>query len=408
MNVIFVTIAYPRTSSESNLYTDLMGEFAEHGHRVYVVCSIEKRFGKPTHLTETNGIQVLRVQTGNITSNPNYIAKGLALLQLQSQFITAIKDNFPGVAFDLILYATPPIQYNRIISYLKRKSNAVTYLLLKDIFPQNALDMGLFSKWNPAYWYFKRQEQKTYKLSDRIGCMSPANVSYLLAHNPTLSPSKVEVCPNSLKDRGPLDNDDRIAIRPGIRKRFAISEDELLLIYGGNLGIAQGLSFLVEILKTYANNQQVRFLIVGEGTWFSRIEKSIQEVNANNVLLYPRVSPVEFKELLIASDIGLIFLNPRFTIPNFPSRLTSCLEIGLPVIACTDAVSDVGDIVAKAGCGYKVISGDLTGFKTVITKLIASPENLRLQSTNARNLFEKEYTTAKGYDIIMREIIPNS
>ena len=77
MNVIFVTIAYPRTSAESNLNTDLMDEFAEHGHRVYVVCSIEKRFGKATHLTETNGIKVLRVKTGDITSNPNYIAKVL-------------------------------------------------------------------------------------------------------------------------------------------------------------------------------------------------------------------------------------------------------------------------------------------------------------------------------------------
>ena len=234
--------------------------------------------------------------------------------------------------------------------------------------------------------------------------MSPANVSYLLAHNPNLSPSKVGVCANSLKDRGPLDNEERIAIRSGIRKRFAIREEELLLIYGGNLGIAQGLSFLVEILKAYANNQQVRFLIVGEGTWFSYIEKSVQEVNANNVLLYPRVSPVEFKELMIASDIGLIFLNPRFTIPNFPSRLTSCLEIGLPVIACTDAVSDVGDIVEEAGCGYKIISGDLTGFKTVISNLIAMPGILQQKSVNARSLFEREYTTAKGYDMIMKSI----
>ncbi len=59
--------------------------------------------------------------------------------------------------------------------------------------------MGLFSKWNPAYWYFKREEKKTYRLPDRIGCMSPTNVSYLLKHNPTLSTAKVEVCANSLK-----------------------------------------------------------------------------------------------------------------------------------------------------------------------------------------------------------------
>lgn len=404
MNVIFVTIAYPRSSSESNLYTDLMGEFVEHGHKVYVVCSIEKRYGLVTNLTETNGIKVLRVRTGNITSNPNYIAKGLALLQLQSLFIHAINQHFQEIVFDLIIYSTPPIQYNRIIRYLKRQSNAETYLLLKDIFPQNALDIGLLSKWNPAYWYFRKKEKKIYKLSDHIGCMSPANVKYLLEHNPYLSAKKVEACANSLKDRDNLNEEKRIAIRAKIRKIFSLSEDNLLLIYGGNLGVSQGLSFLLEIFKAYDNVENVKFLIVGEGTWFSRIDKFVSEGNYKNVIIHKRVSPEEFKEMLIASDIGLIFLNPKFTIPNFPSRLTSYLEIGLPVIACTDTVSDIGDVVSEAGCGFKVISGDIQKFDTAIRNLIDSPGILTLKSVNARKLFEKSYTTEKTYTIIMNKI----
>jgi len=381
-----------------------MEEFVEHGHKVYVVCSSEKRFGLGTILTESNGIKVLRVETGNITSNPNYIAKGLALLRLQSLFISAIERHFHSIPFDLIIYSTPPIQYNRIIKYLRRKSNASTYLLLKDIFPQNAVDLGLLSKWNPIYWHFRRQEKETYRLSDRIGCMSPANVKYLLDNNTELTQQKVEVCANSLKNSGEINKSEKIAIRNKIRKDLKISENELLLIYGGNLGVSQGLLFLSEILKHYQNNTNIKFLIVGEGTWFNRISASINKGVYKNVILRRRVSPEAFKEMLIASDIGLIFLNPKFTIPNFPSRLTSYLEVGLPVIACTDNVSDIGDVVEVANCGFKILSGDLSAFSKIILKIQKEPSSLVNLSVNSRLLFINNYTSDITYNIIINSL----
>lgn len=404
MNIIFITIAYPRSSSESNLYSDLMEEFAEHGHKVYVACSIESRFVTETNLTINNGISVLQIRTGNITSNPSYIAKGFALLQIQAQFIHAINIHFHSITFDLIIYSTPPIQFNRIIRYLKRKSEVGTYLLLKDIFPQNAIDIELLSKWSPVYWYFRRKEKETYKLSDRIGCMSPANVKYLLKNNPFLLPEKVEVCPNSLKDRGSLCELERIAIRSKIRKDYEFSVDDLVLVYGGNLGAAQGLGFLKNIFQKYKNIQNVKFLIVGEGTWFRRINEFVNSETYKNVVIQSRISSLKFREILIASDIGLIFLNPKFTIPNFPSRLNSYLEAGLPVIACTDLVSDVGDVVEHAGCGCKVLSGDLYGFDTAIRNLAESPQTLQSKAANARKLFESTYTVQNTYSIIMNHL----
>lgn len=402
MNIIFVTIAYPKTSSESNLYSDLMLEFAQQGHSVYVACSVEKRFAKETSLEVNNGINVLRIKTGNITSNSNYIAKGLALLRLQSTLIKGIKSYYKDLRFDLIIYSTPPIQYNRIIKYLKKESSARTYLLLKDIFPQNAIDMGLLHKWNPIYWFFRKQEKTTYQLSDRIGCMSPANVQYLLSHNSYLLAAKVEVCPNSLMDRGLIKDEAKELIRRKVREKLLIDSDDLLLVYGGNLGISQGLSFLLKILQEYSNQKKIKFLIVGkDGTWFNRMEESIRSNAYTHVIMHKRVTPEAFKEMLLASDIGLIFLNPLFTIPNFPSRLTSYLEVGLPVISCTDNVTDIGEEIERAGCGYKIFSGDITSFNEKVQFLMKNPEHLTTLSSNARLLFERSYTTKFAYDIIM-------
>lgn len=403
MNIIFISIAYPKTSEESNLYSDLMEEFAKNGHNVYVVCSIEKRFNKNTHLIAQDRINVLRVRTGDITSNPNYIEKGLALLKLQDQIINGIKGFFSEISFELILYSTPPIQYNKIIKYLKKyNKNAKTFLLLKDIFPQNAVDMGLISKYNPIYYYFKKKERETYILSDRIGCMSPANVSYLLKNNPKLNEIKVNVAPNCLKNSGPIDSIEKQSVRIKMRGSLQISHSDFLLIYGGNLGISQGLSFLIKILFEYRNNTGVKFLIVGEGTEYNNLENKINHNNIENAILLKKVEPSVFKEMLLASDLGLIFLDPKFTIPNFPSRLTSYLEVGLPVIACTDEVTDVGDELENNRCGFKVISGDINSFKENLKEFI---NNKQLQTdfqTNARLLFENKYTTEVTYNSIIK------
>ena len=378
-----------------------MLEFAEHGHEVFVVSSIEKRFNKDTKLEATNGIKLLRIQTGNITANPNFLAKGIALLQFQNLIIKAIRKYFSHLTFDLIIYSTPPIQYNRIITYLRKKTGASTYLLLKDIFPQNAIDLGLIKKWNPVYWYFRMKEKQTYRLSDTIGCMSIANVNYILQHNKFLKPERVEVCPNSHRLSDRLDGNQRKSIRIKVRQVHSISNNDLLLIYGGNLGKAQGLVFLIQLLEACKTNDRIRFLIVGSGTEYHWIEKHITSNQYNNVLLLKRVSTSDFRELVIASDVGLIFLDPRFTIPNFPSRLNSYLEVGVPVIACTDKVSDVGNILEENGCGFKVISGDVQQFIELINNFQQDRQKLIQMSSSARMLFENSFTTEKSYSTII-------
>lgn len=404
MNIIFVTIAYPNNLSESNLYSDLMEEFASHGHNIYVVCSIEERYNKETFIEEDSEIKILRVKTGNITSNPNWISKGLALLSFQDKIITAIKHNLPSITFDLIIYSTPPIQYNKIIKYLRKKNHTYTYLLLKDIFPQNAIDLNLLKKWSPIYYYFRRKEEETYRLSDKIGCMSDANVNYILEHNPTITPNKVEVCPNSLRKRKYLNEDDRNLIRKKIRSFLSIAEEDLLLIYGGNLGIAQGLYFLLRILDALKDQPKIKLVIIGDGTEYNKINQFIQKRVYNNVILQKRISPDEFEKMLFAADIGLIFLDPQFTIPNFPSRLTSYLNAGLPVISCTDNLSDVGDVIEEGKCGFKVISGDIERFVSIVKMIQENRFLIEQMSSNARTLFDNSFTTKMSYDIIMKNI----
>ena len=185
----------------SGIYNDLMRKFRDEGHSVYMIYPNERRSGLPTTLVNENGVQCLGVRTLNVQKT-NVIEKGIGQLFLESQFKFALKKYFQGVKFDLILYSTPPITFNNVIKYAKNVSGgkAITYLLLKDIFPQNAIDLGMLSKdgiKGLLYKMFRKKEEELYRISDYIGCMSPANVKYVLEHNPSVNRSKVEVAPNS-------------------------------------------------------------------------------------------------------------------------------------------------------------------------------------------------------------------
>jgi hypothetical protein len=154
-----------------------MHEFGKKGHRVSVVTSIEKRYNTPTALSEENGIHVLRVMTGNITQT-HIIEKGISTVRIESQFIQAIKKYFAGVKFDLVLYSTPPVTFEKVIKFIKKRDKAISYLLLKDIFPQNAVDIGMMRRGSLMWRWFRHKEKNLYKHSDYIGCMSQANVKF--------------------------------------------------------------------------------------------------------------------------------------------------------------------------------------------------------------------------------------
>lgn len=396
MNVLFLTLAYPEGKGQRNIYTDLMQEFYENGDTVYVVCQRERRSGKPTEFKIENGIHVLRVRTGNVTKT-NIIEKGISTILLEGQFIKAIRKFLNDIKFDLILYSTPPITFERVVKYVKERDGCKSYLLLKDIFPQNAVDMGMIRENSLIWRYFRAKEKRLYEISDYIGCMSPANVQYVLKHNPEIDRSKVEECPNSIKP-SPLRKDD--VKRSEIRRKYGIPEDSVVFIYGGNLGHPQGIGFLLEVIDYMKDRTDVFFLIVGSGTEYEKIKQHLEIGCYRNAKLFKFLPKEEYDVLLNSCDVGLIFLDPRFTIPNFPSRLTAYMEAALPVAAATDVNTDLKDILREADCGMWAENGDLKNFCAIIDTL-ASDSNLRYQmGLNGRKYLEKYYTVSRAYKII--------
>lgn len=409
MNVIFLTLSRIVDIEARNIYADLMRKFRDEGHNVYIVTSCERRLGLKTTLTGKNGVHILDVKTLNIQKT-NIIEKGIGTLLLESQYKKAIKTYLGDVKFDLITYSTPPITFTNVVRYLKKQNpQAVTYLQLKDIFPQNAVDIGMMTKSGVKgllYKFFLNKEKKLYTASDYIGCMSPANVEFVLKQNPEIDPSSVEVSPNSIDlQEKEMDPGQVKAERYYIRKKYDLPTDKPIFVYGGNLGKPQGIPFLIECLNANFCRIDCHFVVVGTGTELPKLQDwydaNKQHPN-NNVTVMQGLPKADYDMLVKHCDVGLIFLDHRFTIPNYPSRLLSYLENKMPVICATDPNTDIGCIAESNGYGYWCESNSIEAFTNILDKMIHADR--KAMGEKGYEFLKNNYLVEHTYYAIMNHI----
>ncbi len=404
MNVLFISISSMPHISKHSISLDLIHEFQRNGHNVYVVCAREKKENGETELCEEAGCKVLRVKIGN-NKKANIIEKGITTVLLPNFYIKAIKKYYSDVKFDLVLYPTPPVTQVKTVKFIKKRDGAKSYLLLKDIFPQNAVDIGMMSKGGVKgilYKHFRKQEKQLYAVSDKIGCMSDANVEYVLKHNKEVAREKIEVCPNAIEITDMSVTD---AEREEIRNKYGIPLDKKVFVYGGNLGRPQGIPFIINCLRANENNSEAYFLIVGDGTEYGKLEAYVNESKPQNVRLMKKLPKEDYDKMVASCDVGMIFLDHRFTIPNFPSRLLSYMQAGIPTLACTDPNSDVGKVIEGDGFGWWCESNDVDAFTDCVNRATAALEGGRENFKKAAfESLHARYDIANAYATVMKSI----
>lgn len=399
MNILFLTMVKIEIERR-DIYNDLMRLFRDKGHNVYIVNPVERREGKKTNLIEESGVHTLNVRTLNVQKT-SIIEKGIGQLSIEYLYKKAIKRYFNDVRFDLILYSTPPITFPSVIRYVKKLNpSAISYLLLKDIFPQNAVDLGLLSKSGlkgKLYKYFRQKEKTLYELSDYIGCMSPANVQYVLNHNPEIDKSRVEVNPNSL---ALVNNTISEETKNSILRKYNLPTEKPLFIYGGNLGQPQGIPFLIECLEANKQRKDCHFVIVGSGTYYDDLARWYENNQDVCVTVMKGLPKEDYDKLVQACQIGLIFLDYRFTIPNFPSRLLSYLEYKMPVLCVTDANCDMGSIASENGFGMWAPSNNVVAFSQCVNDILK--KDILSMGENGYRYLKQNYLVEHSYSQIMK------
>lgn len=402
MNVLFLTMNDFKSVNESGIYTDLLRYMKKQGHDVTVVTPIEKKYGKETSLAVENGVNVIRAKTGNLF-NVGLVTKLISRFMLRFCYSRALSKYLKNKKIDLVLYTTPPTTLAPVVKIVKKKYGCVSYLMLKDIFPQNAVDLGMIKAGSIPHLVLRKFEKNLYEVSDWIGCMSPANVKFLLEHNSFIDPSHVEVAPNSIEVVEDKRTPEQIKEeRNAIRQKYGLPLDKPVFIYGGNLGKPQGIPFLIECLGALKERADFHIVIAGGGTEFGKIQDWIVATKPQNVSLYNNLPKEDYETLAFNCDVGLIFLDHRFTIPNYPSRILSYLNARMPVVAATDPNSDIGKIAEGNGFGYWCESDDVCAFCSCVDKMLAT--DIRKMGENGYKFLLENYQVKNTYNAIMKHM----
>lgn len=216
--------------------------------------------------------------------------------------------------------------------------------------------------------------------------MSGANIAYILAHN-SIPKEKVVLFPNTKS----------VATAPEktkaeIRKIFGIPLDKTVFLFGGNIGIPQSPDYIISCAKALLKEENAFLVIVGRGTHAAYVKNALTQYDNFRILEdLPRDT---YERLLFSCDVGLVFLDKRFTIPNFPSRILSYMNAKLPVLAAIDDTSDLRELISSAGCGFCCRSDNTEDFMLYAKRLLLNPD-LQKEMGECGFRYFKEHLTAE-------------
>jgi glycosyltransferase involved in cell wall biosynthesis len=339
MNVLFVFFTLPHLS-QSSMYSDLVNEFHKNGHNVLPMAPVISESSK-SYISIENEIEVLRVKTLDVFSK-NLIVKGLANILLSYQYKDAFTSFWKNKNIDLIVVATPSVMFADFIVDIKKGKESKVYLMQKDIFPQNAVDLGLIKKNSITYNFFKKNECKLLAAADVVGCTSLGNINYLLKNYSFLHKNKVQL----------LHNNSKLFNRSEVIKYFNKDYSEkFTVVFGGNMGKPQQLENVLNLAKKTQKFYNVQFIIIGKGTEIAKLKKQSSQKGITNIKFMDNLSRENYFKVICSCNLGLISLHQDFTVPNTPMKLNDYLNAGIPVLASIDRSNDLGELLVQNNMG---------------------------------------------------------
>lgn len=398
MNILFIVARYP-VGEDTTLEKDLVKIFSNNGHNCFVAVPLEKKFNEKTVMFLDDKIRVLRIRTGNLFNNVKLVQKAITLLKLPWLFKKAVISYYGKEKIDLIITYTPFMADPWLINKLKNYYGCQVLLMLWDIFPQNAIDLGLMKNKFLISYYSKKQLE-SYKLGDVIAPNTEAGCAYIKGLSQIIGNKETILVRNGEFTTESSNKIDKVTVR----KKHGLASSDFVFVFGGNIGKPQKLEnilFLAEKLVAFSN---IKFIFIGQGTEKSMLES--RAMSLSNVAFRPPLPRVDYEELLSACDMGLVSLDERYTVPNFPSKLTGYMKLSLPIFAFLDQCSynDLGQYIRTNGIGYTVLANQIEKCLGDVIELTKSPDLLVRAGEKARKCYENDFIIENSYEAIVNAV----
>lgn len=394
MRILLLVVYYlPSPIASARLIDDLAHEFRGMGHEV-LVAAPDGSILRDCEISEESGIKVLRVRAGEIKSASRWL-RAWREARLSSIMYRKGKSFFLEHPCDLIVYYSPTIFFGGLVSRLKRLYRCSSYLVLRDIFPQWAVDAGVLRRGSLAYRFLKCKEKQNYDAATVIGVQSPTNLKYFSERGLDRR-YRLEVLYNWAAATG---------TRTGgaWRGRLGLA-DKVVFFYGGNIGVAQDMDNLLRLAARLRDLERAHFLLVGDGTEVPRLRALITQNNLSNMTIHPPVDQEAYLNMLDEFDVGLISLDRGLKTQNFPGKMLSYMDRGKPILASLNPGNDLGDLLERHEAGLVSMNGDDNRLEAQARRLLADGELRAHMGRNARTLLEERFSVKSAARQILSHV----
>lgn len=368
----------PLRSSGAVQLRDLSLELVRQGHKLTVMVPASG-IDVPWLLEDMNGVEVLRLKAPK-AKDTGYVWRTLSELLMPFAMLRNFrKSPFADIRWEGVVWYSPSIFLGPMAKALKRASACRSYLIIRDIFPEWAVDMGLMGRGLP-YRFFKAIARYQYSVADVIGVQTSGNLPYFDAW--AARPGcQLEVLQNWLADAPDVGCSISVANGP--------LAGRIIFVYAGNMGVAQGMDILMDLVERMRGRRDVGFVFVGRGSDAQRLREDAKARGLDNAVFHDEIDPSEIAGLYAQCDVGIVALDPRHKTHNIPGKFLSYMQSGLPVLANINHGNDLAKLIEDEGVGQVCTSHSVDALQRLVEALvleIAEDENLsaRCRALSAR------------------------
>jgi glycosyltransferase involved in cell wall biosynthesis len=398
MQVALITVVYPPSRSSAAVQMrDLAAEFLAQGHHPVVLVP-DETLRDSWSLETLDGVPVLRLRAFP-TRDVGYLSRIVGEFLLPWSMRRGLRASpMASAQWDAVVWYSPSIFFGPLVTSLKHASGCRSYLILRDIFPDWAVDLGLLRR-GLVYRMLKAVERRQHEAADVIGIQAPSNRGYLAPlerHRPDI---RLEVLWNWL------------APAPNVGCSIDIGATSLagrtIFVYIGNMGVAQGLDILLELMESLAESRDIGFVFVGRGSELPKLRGRAQEHALQNALFFDEIDPREIPGLLAQCHIGLLALDPRHQTHNIPGKFLAYLQAGLPVLARVNLNNDLVGLIEREDVGYVDRGGSVQSLRELALRMSRDAADRAAKADRGRRLARRQFSPQAAVHQILEALQTN-
>lgn len=373
---------------------DLSREFVRQGHQLTVLLPAHDQH-EPWRLEQFDGVQVLRLKAPK-TKDVGYFRRTLAELAMPFAMLRNLKRSpLANSRWEGVVWYAPSIFHGPLVSALKKSSKCKSYLIIRDIFPEWAVDMGLMGRGLP-YRFFDAVARYQYSVADVIGVQTPGNKTYFDQWQQQPN-RRLEVLQNWLDEPTQAKCPIRIDETPLAGRK--------VFVYAGNMGVAQGMDILLDLAEKLLVRPDVGFLFVGRGSEAARLKAAAQTRQLHNVVFFDEIHPDEIPDLYAQCTVGIVALDPRHKSHNIPGKFLTYMQSGLPVLANVNAGNDLAKMIRDKQVGQVCESNSIDELLHLTHTLFATVHAEEELPNRCKQLFAREFAVRKTVQQITASLV---